>query len=59
VILNTMDPVALVGDRGRHVVVTGPLACTPAMWPRLRGPPSSGKYGNVARSVGGGKGKFA
>jgi len=25
---NTIDPVALVTDDGRHLVVTGPLACT-------------------------------
>ena len=25
---NTIDPVAIVTDVGRHVVVTGPLACT-------------------------------
>ena len=28
VALNTMDPVAVVADDGRHVVVTGPLTCT-------------------------------
>jgi hypothetical protein len=28
VILNTIDPVALVSDNGRHLVVTGPIAIT-------------------------------
>ena len=26
--LNTIDPVAVVTDDGRHLVVTGPIACT-------------------------------
>lgn len=25
---NTIDPVAIVSDDGRHVIVTGPIACT-------------------------------
>ena len=25
--LNTIDPVALVTDNGRHIIVTGPIAC--------------------------------
>jgi len=25
---NTMDPVAIVTDGGRHVIVTGPISCT-------------------------------
>ena len=28
VALNTIDPVAVVADHGRHIVVTGPLTCT-------------------------------
>jgi hypothetical protein len=28
VALNTIDPVAIVSDDGRHVIVTGPIACT-------------------------------
>ena len=28
VVLNTIDPVALVADNGRHIVVTGPITCT-------------------------------
>jgi hypothetical protein len=26
--LNTIDPVATVSDDGRHIIVTGPIACT-------------------------------
>ena len=26
--LNTIDPVAIVADDGRHLIVTGPIACT-------------------------------
>jgi hypothetical protein len=29
IVINTIDPVAAVTDDGRHVVVTGPLTCTP------------------------------
>jgi hypothetical protein len=29
IMTNTIDPVAAVGDDSRHVVVTGPLTCTP------------------------------
>ncbi len=25
---NTIDPVAIVTDNGRHIIVTGPIACT-------------------------------
>jgi hypothetical protein len=28
--LNTIDQVAIVTDTGRHLIVTGPLACTRA-----------------------------
>ncbi len=28
VALNTIDPVAVVADHGRHLVVTGPISCT-------------------------------
>ena len=28
VVLNTIGPVAIVADHGRHIVVTGPIACT-------------------------------
>jgi hypothetical protein len=28
VLVNTIDPVAVVADNGRHIVVTGPLSCT-------------------------------
>ena len=28
IINNTIDPVAVVADNGRHIVVTGPLTCT-------------------------------
>ena len=28
VLLNTIDPVAIVTDNGRHLVVTGPIECT-------------------------------
>ena len=28
VIINTIDPVAIVTDHGRHIIVTGPIACT-------------------------------
>ena len=28
VVLNTINPVAIVTDNGRHLVVTGPIACT-------------------------------
>jgi hypothetical protein len=28
VILNTIDPVAIVTDTGRHLIATGPIACT-------------------------------
>lgn len=28
IVNNTIDPVALVADHGRHLVVTGPIACT-------------------------------
>jgi len=27
-ILNTIDPVAIVTDNGRHLIVTGPIGCT-------------------------------
>jgi len=27
VVMNTIDPVAIVADNGRHLVVTGPVAC--------------------------------
>ena len=27
-VLNTIDPVAIVTDNGRHIIVTGPIACT-------------------------------
>ena len=27
-ILNTIDPLAIVADHGRHIIVTGPLTCT-------------------------------
>ena len=26
--MNTIDPVAIVTDHGRHIIVTGPIACT-------------------------------
>jgi hypothetical protein len=29
VVRNTIDPVAAVSDNGRHLVVTGPIECTP------------------------------
>ena len=28
VMLNTIDPVAVVTDNGRHLIVTGPIGCT-------------------------------
>jgi hypothetical protein len=28
VVVNTIDPVAIVADDGRHVVVSGPITCT-------------------------------
>ena len=28
IVRNTIDPVAVVADNGRHIVVTGPMACT-------------------------------
>lgn len=28
IMVNTIDPVAIVTDHGRHLVVTGPIACT-------------------------------
>ena len=28
VVLNTTDPLAIVTDNGRHLIVTGPIACT-------------------------------
>jgi hypothetical protein len=28
IVLNTIDPVAVVVDEGRHLVVTGPITCT-------------------------------
>lgn len=34
--LNTIHPVALVTDTGRHLIVTGPLACTEGEWAFLR-----------------------
>ena len=27
--VNTVDPLAVVADNGRHLVVTGPIACSP------------------------------
>jgi hypothetical protein len=27
-ILNTIDPVAIVTDNGRHIIVTGPISCS-------------------------------
>jgi hypothetical protein len=26
--MNTIDPVAIVADNGRHLIVTGPIECT-------------------------------
>jgi hypothetical protein len=28
IVVNTIDPVAIVADDGRHLVVTGPITCT-------------------------------
>jgi hypothetical protein len=28
VVFNTIDPVAIVSDNGRHLIVTGPIECT-------------------------------
>jgi hypothetical protein len=28
IIVNTIDPVAIVTDTGQHIIVTGPIACT-------------------------------
>ncbi len=28
VAMNTIDPVAIVSDDGRHIIVTGPITCT-------------------------------
>ena len=28
VVANTIDPVAIVTDKGRHLIVTGPISCT-------------------------------
>ena len=33
IVTNTIDPVAIVTDNGRHIIVTGPIACT--KWERL------------------------
>ena len=27
-VVNTIDPVAIVTDNGRHIIVTGPISCT-------------------------------
>ena len=29
VVINTIDPLATVTGNGRHIAVTGPIACTP------------------------------
>ena len=34
--LNTIDPVAVVTDNGRHIIVTGPIACTEGQRAYLR-----------------------
>lgn len=28
IVLNSIDPVASVTDKGRHLIVTGPISCT-------------------------------
>jgi hypothetical protein len=34
--LNTIDPVAIVTDNGRHIIATGPIACTESQRAYLR-----------------------
>jgi hypothetical protein len=36
ILVNTIDPVATVADDGRHLVVTGPVACTAGERAHLR-----------------------
>ncbi len=36
IVFNTIDPVAIVTDHGRHLVVTGPIACTEGQQAFLR-----------------------
>ncbi len=36
VVLNTIDTVALMTDHGRHIIATGPLACTASELASLR-----------------------
>ena len=34
--MNTIDPVAIVTDNGRHIIVTGPITCTESQTADLR-----------------------
>jgi hypothetical protein len=36
IFLNTIDPVTIVTDNGRHLIVTGPIACTESQTADLR-----------------------
>jgi hypothetical protein len=48
VIFNTIDPVAVVADDGQHLVVTGPLSCTPGERAYLRVTVTQRETGAVA-----------
>ena len=36
VVFNTIDPVAIVTDNGRQIIVTGPIGCTESQRAQLR-----------------------
>ncbi len=48
IVANTIDPVAIVTDNGRHLIVTGPIACTEGERAYLRATVTQRATGAVA-----------
>ncbi len=50
--MNTIDPIAIVADKGRHLVVTGPIACIAGERAYLRATVTQRTTGAVAEGSG-------
>ena len=48
---NTIDPLAIVSDNGRHIIVTGPIACTEGEKAYLRATVTQRSTGAVAQGL--------
>jgi hypothetical protein len=52
ILVNTIDPVAIVAGAGRHLIVTGPIECTQGERAELRVTVNQRETGAVAEGYG-------